>query len=260
MEEKRLLNIQNGQNFRDLGGYQAIDCHYTKWHRLVRSGSLANLNQKDLTILEKIPITLDLDFRAPEEVHRSQDHVPTTAQYHHLPVFTSDETDASHSDQEIADRMAQPGNGYRHMLDVYRRMVTVPTAKNAYQQMFQLLMENDHGATLFHCTAGKDRTGMGAFLILSALQVPLETIKQDYLLTNSATRDFRHRWLDMLRAEGESETVVQNRHDLGSVSIDYLNEALKIIEKNYGDVDHYLTDYLQLSKGDLATLRHQYLE
>lgn len=260
MEEKRLLDIQNGQNFRDLGGYQTNDGHHVKWHRLIRSGSLANLNQADLQTLVKIPVTLDLDFRAPEEVNRSQDHVPTTAQYHHLPVFKSDETDASHSDEEIADRMAQPGNGYRHMLDVYRRMVTVPTAKAAYQEMFRLLLSNDHGATLFHCTAGKDRTGMGAFLILSALQVPLDTIKQDYLLTNEATHDFRHNWLQMLRAEGESEVVVQNRHDLGSVSLDYLNEALKIIEKDYGDVDHYLTDYLQLSQEDLAVLRQQYLE
>lgn len=101
---------------------------------------------------------------------------------------------------------------------------------------------------------------MGAFLILSALQVPLETIKQDYLLTNEATYDFRHNWLQMLRAEGESNTVVENRRALGSVSLDYLQQALTIIKNNFGDVDHYLTDYLQLSQGDLTDLRHQYLE
>ncbi len=260
MNNQRLLNIQNGQNFRDLGGYETADGHHVKWHKIIRSGSLANLNHHDLQLLANIPVTLDLDFRAPEEVKRSQDHVPDTATYHHLPVFKSDETDASHSDEEIADRMAQPGNGYRHMLDVYRRMATVETAKVAYQEMFRLLLENNDGATLFHCTAGKDRTGMGAFLILSALQVPLETIKQDYLLTNEATYDFRHNWLQMLRAEGESDTVVENRRALGSVSLDYLQQALTIIKNNFGDVDHYLTDYLQLTQGDLTDLRHQYLE
>lgn len=260
MNNERLLNIQNGQNFRELGGYETTDGHHVKWHKIIRSGSLANLNKHDLQLLDDIPVTLDLDFRAPEEVKRSPDHVPGTATYHHLPVFKSDETDASHSDEEIADRMAQPGNGYHHMLDVYQRMVTVATAKAAYQEMFRLLLGNNDGATLFHCTAGKDRTGMGALLILAALQVPLETIKQDYLLTNKATYEFRHNWLKMLRAEGESETVVENRRALGSVSPDYLQQALTIIKNNFGDIDHYLTDYLQLTQGDLIDLRHQYLE
>ena len=256
MTGQRLLDIQDGHNFRDLGGYETKDGRHVKWHRLIRSGSLAHLNT-----LAAIPVTIDIDLRAPEEVKQAPDKLPQTASYYHLPVFKSDETDASHSDEEIMSRILKPGNGYQHMLDVYRRMVEVPTAKAAYQRMFELLLSNNPAqASLFHCTAGKDRTGMAAYLILSALQVPEETILKDYLLTNKATQSFREQWLQTLRDKGESEVVVENRRALGSVSVDYLNQAIDLINTNYGNVQNYLTEYFDLSPNDLKQLQQLYLD
>lgn len=246
MTGQRLLDIQDGHNFRDLGGYETKDGRHVKWHRLIRSGSLAHLNKHDLSTLAAIPVTIDIDLRAPEEVKQAPDKLPQTANYYHLPVFKSDETDASHSDEEIMSRILKPGNGYQHMLDVYQRM-------------FELLLSNTQ-ASLFHCTAGKDRTGMAAYLILSALQVPEETILKDYLLTNKATQDFREQWLQALRDKGGSEVVVENRRALGSVSADYLNQAINLINTNYGDVQNYLTEYLDLSQNDLKQLQQLYLD
>ena len=214
-----------------------------------------------LSTLAAIPVTIDIDLRAPEEVKQAPDKLPQTASYYHLPVFKSDETDASHSDEEIMSRILKPGNGYQHMLDVYRRMVEVPTAKAAYQRMFELLLSNNPTqASLFHCTAGKDRTGMAAYLILSALQVPEETILKDYLLTNKATQSFREQWLQMLRDKGENEVVVENRRALGSVSVDYLNQTIDLINTNYGNVQNYLTEYFDLSPTDLKQLQQLYLD
>ena len=261
MTGQRLLDIQDGHNFRDLGGYETKDGRHVKWHRLIRSGSLAHLNEHDLSTLAAIPVTIDIDLRSPEEVKQAPDKLPQTSSYYHLPVFKSDETDASHSDEEIMSRILKPGNGYQHMLDVYRRMVEVPTAKAAYQRMFELLLSNNPTqASLFHCTAGKDRTGMAAYLILSALQVPEETILKDYLLTNKATQSFREQWLQMLRDKGENEVVVENRRALGSVSVDYLNQTIDLINTNYGNVQNYLTEYFDLSPTDLKQLQQLYLD
>lgn len=261
MAGQRLLDIQDGHNFRDLGGYETKDGRHVKWHRLIRSGSLAHLNEHDLNTLAAVPVSIDIDLRAPEEVKQAPDRLPQNASYYHLPVFKSDETDASHSDEEIMSRILKPGNGYQHMLDVYRRMVEVPTAKKAYQRMFELLLSNEpKQASLFHCTAGKDRTGMAAYLILSALQVPEKTILKDYLLTNEATHDFRERWLQTLRDKGESDVVVENRRALGSVSVDYISQAINLINANYGNVQNYLTEYFGLSANDLKQLQHLYLE
>lgn len=259
MVNKRLLPIKNGYNFRDLGGYPTTDGHTTKWHRLIRSGSLARLDQADLKCLEKVPVKVDIDLRAPAEITAAPDHVPATAQYYQLPVFASDETDASHSDEEIAAQMQQPGNGYRHMLDVYRRMVTITSAKKAYQKLFALLLEDHDGTILYHCTAGKDRTGMASFLILSALGVDEEIIMEDYLLTNAVTHDFRDKWLQSMRDKGASEELVTNRAALSSVAPDYLNTAIKLIKENYGDVEHYLHDHLELTNDDITQLRRLYL-
>ena len=259
----RLLNINNGHNFRDLGGYQTTDGRTTKWRQLLRTGSLATLTDGDLTTLSQIPVTQDIDLRGQAEVRQMPDRVPATATYYHLPVFDEDETDASHSNEEIAKRMQEEGNGYRHMLTVYSRMATIPSAKRAFRQLFDRLLENQGGATIFHCTAGKDRTGMAAFLILSALGVPRETIQKDYLLTNQVTEDFREGWLAQMRKDlpqtPATDTLINNRRDLASVNIDYLNTAITTIEDHYGDVQHYLTDYLELTGEQLRQLRDRYL-
>ncbi len=260
----RLLNINNGHNFRDLGGYQAADGRTIKWRQLLRTGSLATLTDDDLTTLSQIPVTQDIDLRGQAEVRQMPDRVPETATYYHLPVFDEDETDASHSNEEIAKRMQEEGNGYRHMLTVYSRMATIPSAKRAFRQLFDRLLENQDGATIFHCTAGKDRTGMAAFLILSALGVSRETIQKDYLLTNQVTKDFREGWLAQMRKDlpqtPATDTLINNRRDLASVNIDYLNTAIATIEDHYGDVQHYLTDYLELTDDQLRQLRDRYLE
>lgn len=101
---------------------------------------------------------------------------------------------------------------------------------------------------------------MAAYLILSALQVPEETILKDYLLTNEATKSFREQWLQTLRDKGESEVVVENRRALGSVSVDYLNQAIDLINTNYGNVQNYLTEYFNLSPNDLKQLQQLYLD
>lgn len=260
----RLLDINSGHNFRDLGGYQTVDGRTVKWRQLLRTGSLAELSDADLATLASIPVTQDIDLRGQAEVRQMPDRVPQTATYYHLPVFDEDETDASHSNEEIAKRMQEEGNGYRRMLKVYSRMVTIPSAKRAFQQLFARLLANQSGATLFHCTAGKDRTGMAAFLILSALGVPRETILDDYLLTNSVTKDFREDWLAQMKKElpqtPATEILINNRRALASVNADYLNTAVTAIENQYGDVQHYLTDYLELSDDHLHQLRDRYLE
>ncbi|WP_267201966.1 tyrosine-protein phosphatase [Limosilactobacillus kribbianus] len=261
---ERLLDIHSGYNFRDLGGYQTTDGQTVKWRRLLRTGSLAELDNQDLTKLAQIPVTVDIDLRGFAEISKDPDRVPAGANYYHLPVFVEDETDASHSDTEIAKRMSKPGNGYRHMLEVYERMATMPSAKKAYQEMFARLIANETGAAIFHCTAGKDRTGMAAFLLLSALNVPRETILQDYLLTNQVTKDFREQWLAQMRQNlpqgPATDVLINNRRELASVNSDYLTKAITTIEANYGNVHHYLTDYLAISPTELAQLRHNYLE
>lgn len=262
MKYERLLPIQHGNNFRDLGGYTTTDGHTIKWGRLIRSGHLNSLDQHDLDVLAQFNVKLDLDFRAPDEISARPDKIPTGAAYTALPVFQTDETDASHSQEQImADYSDRPDAGYKHMLDVYRDMVTTKQAKESYQTFFsQLLSNDDHSAALFHCTASKDRTGMGAVFLLSALNVDRPTIVRDYLLTNSVTKDFVAANIAKIKAAGLPDAFAQNTFALSTVSPDYVNTALQEIDSQYGDVKNYLQQYLAVSESQMKDLQKLYLD
>lgn len=264
MNKERLLKINNGYNFRELGGYKTRDGHTIRWGRLIRSGALNRLTAVDEQVLAQLPVKVVIDLRGQPEVNAAPDRVPTTATYHHLPVFNVDVTNASRSDAEVAKEMQVVGNGFRHMLVEYDQMVKAPTAKHAYREMFRLLLANEDGATLFHCTAGKDRTGFGAFLILTALGVPQATIFDDYLLTNQATATFRKTWLASLRDTdqdlGNLDAVIKNRSDMIKAYREYLEHAVATVNQVAGSPQRYLTDYLGLTTGDLIDLRRLYLQ
>lgn len=264
MTHQRLLAIKNGYNFRELGGYETTTGQTIKWGRLIRSGGLGRLDNNDEQLLSNVPVTVDIDFRSKPEVAANPDQVPPTADYYNLPVFDIDVTNASRSDEEIAKKMQEVGNGFEHMKMEYGQMAKIPSAKHAYQQMFHLLLTNESGATLFHCTAGKDRTSFGAFLIMTALGVPRETIFKDYLLTNEVTAKFRDQWLKQLRNTtknlGNLDAVVKNRGDMIAAYREYLENAIKVVDQLAGSPENYLTDYLGLSKGDITDLRRLYLD
>lgn len=261
MTTNRLLPIKHGRNFRDLGGYQTTDGRTIQWHRLIRSGHLHTLDDADLNYLTNLNVTLDLDFRAPGEIAAQPDQVPTTATYHQLSVFQTDRTDASHSQEQIEQEFSgDPKAGYHHMLDVYREMVTASKAKAAYQSFFaQLLSLSPDQAVIFHCTAGKDRTGVGAILLLAALNVDRQTAINDYLLTNTINHDFLQHTVDQIDAAGKSDAFAQNTLSLMSVSPNYINVALEIIDRDYGSIKNYVQQYLGVTDQELRDLQRLFL-
>ncbi|WP_125582734.1 tyrosine-protein phosphatase [Levilactobacillus cerevisiae] len=264
MTNNRKLNVTGGWNFRELGGYKTVDGHTVKWHKLLRTDGLARLTPEDQQLLTDYGVAADVDFRSKDEQKMAPDKVPAGVKYHFLPVFPADdETDASATQEQLEARFnGDNESGYRHMLDVYQKMVTLPTAQEAYHNFFGTLLGNevDQQSVLFHCTAGKDRTGMGAFLALSALNVDPQTIQQDYLLTNPNVMPLVDRQSDKARQDGHTENFVANIRALSTVNADYLAAAMKVINTQYGGTQDYLHDVLGLSHSDLTTLKRLYLD
>lgn len=264
MTNNRKLNVTGGWNFRELGGYSTVDGHTVKWHKLLRTDGLARLTPDDQTLLQDYGVVADVDFRSNAERQQAPDKVPAGVKYHFLPVFPEgDETDASATQEELEQRFnSNDQAGYQHMLDVYRKMVTLPSAQAAYHDFFVTLLTNEQTekSVLFHCTAGKDRTGMGAFLTLNALNVDPQTIQQDYLLTNANVKPLVDKQSEQARQSGHSEAFVTNIRALSTVNPDYLAAATKVINTQYGGVQDYLHDVLGLSHTDLTNLRKLYLD
>lgn len=259
----QLIGITSGRNFRELGGYETLSGKKIKFHKLLRTGNLADLSPFDLDYLKDYGVKYVVDFRSQEEVDRQPDRVPEGAKYDYNPVFSDDLTNSSKSINDLDAQSKDDANfGFDHMLYAYEDMVESESAQKAYRKFFDYLLENknEDEALIFHCTAGKDRTGFGALLVLTALGVPLQTIKKDYLLTNITTKDFVDGMVARERAQGKNENTLQSIRDIQSVHPEYINHAVKVINDNYGSINNYLREVMHLSSADIMELRRIYLE
>lgn len=259
----QLIGVTSGRNFRELGGYETLSGKKIKMHKLLRTGNLADLSPFDKQFLTDYGAKYDVDFRSKEEVDNQPDRVPDGVEYIYDPVFSEDLTNSSKS---ITDLDTQAHNdadfGFNHMHYAYEDMIESEPAQKAYRKFFDVLLENtvDGESVIFHCTAGKDRTGFGALLALSALGVPLNTIKKDYLLTNITTKDFVDSMVEHARQNGKNENVLQSIRDIQSVRSEYLDHAVKVLNDEYGGINNYLRDVMKLSSADIMKLRNIYLE
>lgn len=255
--ESRVVVLDGGVNFRDLGGYRNVQGRRVKWRKIMRCGHLASLSDSDLDILEQIGISKVHDFRREEEQVQSPSSAIRAEFIDDYQILIGDisrfweflfegELTAESSHQLVV-------NSYRSCIDS-----VIP----AFSRFMRHIVDNADNASLFHCSAGKDRTGMAAALILAALDVPRETIIEDYMLT------LEHYNSDKLIAIVEehlrrAEVKSWDREWLMpycSVHQDNIVAFLDAIEERYGDVKNYLVSALGLTMADLEKMHNCYLE
>lgn len=251
---ERLLPLQGGRNFRDLGGYRTRDGHTVKWGLLFRSGSMHGLAPADFNYLYKLGIRTVCDFRDVHE--RAVEPVAWPAGK--APTVFADDYDMSQNGSipKMDARDWTPEKARQVMAATYPRLLA--SFKGQYQRMFQQLLAGN-APLAFNCTAGKDRTGVAAALLLTALGVPRETVIQDYELTN--------RYLDAAKVAQTSQATgdwaklpppVLKAFMAADPS--YIEAVFAVIDKHPGGVDGYLRDEMKLSEVDIARLRRLYLD
>ncbi|MBU3851429.1 MAG: tyrosine-protein phosphatase [Candidatus Paralactobacillus gallistercoris] len=260
---QRILPIKDGNNFRELGGYETTDGKTIKTHKVIRSGALNNLKSDDLAYLAKYGVKYDVDFRSNEECREKPDNLPSGTTYYWDPVLHFDEMDNTDTLATLQNDFAQNKHiGYEHMISVYHNMIKKPDANQAYRKFFDYLLMNDQPrqCLLFHCTSGKDRTGIGAILLLSALGVPENVIKQDYLLSNQTIQSVLTPLLQQVQQKSHNnETLITNIRNLLTVSEDYYQTAMDDIRDMSGNVINYLHEVIKVTDDEIEQLRQIYL-
>lgn len=257
---ERFLNLQGGVNFRELGGYETEDGHVTKWHKALRCGSMACLTDEDLDFLADYGLTGVVDLRSESECSYSPDRIPAGAQYVSASVYPLDHSLLE--DVGIAKYSALSRNGLDFVAETYTKMLADPHAQGAYRKMFRTLIESDRDgqSTAFHCVAGKDRTGIGAFLFLSLLGVRRETVLEDFMLTNLAFSKMstEEQNTAVMNAKGD-ELAEQLNSYLGVRKEHFavLEDSVRIIS---GDIRNFCRDCLDVGDDDYERLREAYLE
>lgn len=242
----RALPLDGASNFRDLGGYPAAGGRRTRWRRLFRADHLAALTPADAARLRTLGLARTVDFRAlPERAARPY-ALPGVVQ-HALPIEPA-VTRHLHALQRQGQTVTPPVMASL-MQDTYRAFVH--DNATAFAGLFAQLLESD-APLVFHCTAGKDRTGLAAALVLLALGVPREVVMQDYLLTNQLYR------LPPLQDHPLLPRAAQQV--MWGVQRPFLQAALDAIDATPGGMDAWLRRTLALGAPERRRLAALYLE
>ncbi|MHA8138515.1 tyrosine-protein phosphatase [Lactobacillaceae bacterium Scapto_B20] len=257
-ENKRLLDIKNGYNFRDIGGYPAADGRKTKWHKMIRSGNLAELDPVDQSYLKNYGLTNDIDLRSKSERDSEPDLVPDGIKYSINPIFEQKQRRTANLMKELYSE--NPDAGKQHMRHVYENIIESPIARDAYRKLFKTLLTQPSGCSLMHCSQGKDRTGMGIVMLLFVLGVDESDIKKDYLASAEAMKPYVQKKIAEYEPYVNNKIFKDNITALYTVSIDYYNAAMDKIKELYGNMDNFIHQYLGLSDTDIQQLRNEYLE
>ncbi len=240
----RHLAMQGASNFRDLGGYAAHGGRSVRWRVLFRSDHLANLTDTDLGQLQAVKIGRSFDFRGQQESAAQAYEWPGT-QRHSLSIEPTLVQTLQWQQQSGHSVTVQ--SAVEAMQDTYRGFVRGNSDR--FAQLFAHLLAHD-APLVFHCTAGKDRTGLAAALILAALGVSQADILQDYLLTNA---HYRRETAHHSPLAPEVLAVVW------AVQEAFLGAALRAIDADYGSMAQYLESRLGLTPPALERLRQTYL-
>jgi protein-tyrosine phosphatase len=245
----REVKLQGAVNFRDIGGYTTKDGKKVKMNVLYRSAALNTLTDADLDKLSGLHIKYNFDFRGPFEVKTAQDKMPTGTIRISLPAGSENIGDSNYM-----KNMSSMIKSDSFLLSFYTNLTPF---KDRYTPLFDSLLSNKNvSPMLFHCTAGKDRTGIAAALILYALGVDEQTIYEDYEATNYYRRNENAKTIaQMTRYYGLDEKTASN---LMGAKKEYIAATFTTIRAQYGTIELYLDKVLGLTKAKIAILKKYY--
>jgi protein-tyrosine phosphatase len=244
-EPSRILPLQGASNFRDLGGYEAAGGRPVRWRRLFRSDHLGALTEADKAVLSGLGVAKAFDFRGHAERAAAAYQLPGLQQ-HSLAI----EPTVVQRLQDLA-ALGRPISGAQTaalMVELYRGLVN--DQSHRFAELFAMLLDTD-APVVMHCTAGKDRTGIAAALLLLALGVPRDVVEHDYLLSNEAFRP-----APVVHDTLSPEALAV----LWRVQPDFLDAALHAVDTDHGGIEHYLSRRLGLNAAARAKLAARWLE
>ena len=256
------------KNTRDLGGMRAADGRHIRKGRLLRSGHLYIASPEDLLILKELDIRKIYDFRSRQEREEKPDPLIGREENLHVPILrdlaaglTRDrKSDEQAFDIVIRKAKEDPSYGLRYMCDTYRNLVSDPYAVSQYSWFLHDVAQQAEGAVLWHCTAGKDRAGFAAVLLLEILGVSREDILEDYLSTNLHLSDEVMQILAMLRKKlgliGDEEAVLE----LFGAKEEFLDVIYRYVEEHFGGMEGFLKEGMHIDDSLREQFRENYLE
>ena len=252
--KRRHLALEGAPNFRDLGGYTTEDGHSVKWGLFFRSDNLHELTDADLERFGELGIRLVCDFRGPEERSEEPDRLPTLDPPAVAELEIWDESFSAGSLRERIRSGDLEGLDLGELL-IRGNILFATRFADRYAAMFERITQPQNLPALVHCTAGKDRAGIASALVLRTLGVPLETLNDEFLLTNHYTAEKIERTILKARVFSFFRVDAEKLRPILGVERRYLEAGFKAIDENYGSFETYRRDALGLDDEKLRAFR-----
>lgn len=252
---ERVLPIEQGSNFRDVGGYVTKDGHRVRWGKAFRSGAMPLFTQADYALVGQLGIGSVVDLRSLEEREVAPDQI-------------DDRTGALFiaNDYSLKPLMANfsKGNG-ENMYKGMEKMLA-PQLRSLYRRI-----EANEGAVVYHCSAGQDRTGMATAMLYDMLGVDRETILKDYHMSTALRRpqyempkvnpaDYPNNPILQYYLSGDEKKRATAEPLYTPSGASHLAQFFTYIDSEYGGSEGYMKKELGLSDADIAKLRATMLD
>jgi len=261
MNQKKCIELQGAFNFRDFGGYDIQNGSKIKPGLLYRSESLARLTDSDLKKIESLGIKIVCDLRTHDEVKKEPDrlpnnsgiksiHIPMKSKWHHelgiLPTIFS-----------LVTGKARKMDFEKVLIEIYREFVT--DFNHEFSTILKLFTDSNNLPILIHCKGGKDRTGFACALIQLLLEMPLELVDQDYLLTNKCFEKIKDEFMDRFKYLSIFGVTKEKLLPFFEARKQYLEAAFDQIKMDYGTVNDYTERGLSFLAEDIIKLKNNLL-
>ncbi|HUD94494.1 tyrosine-protein phosphatase [Sphingobium sp.] len=254
LDLERVVPLEGGHNFRDLGGYPTMDGRTVARGLIYRSGTMAELSDGDHAMLDAIGLKVICDFRSSQERDRRPSRLPAMASYE---IWARDHHSSA---GDVTFALQTPGatadTARLHILEAYRDLAYEQAP--SYRELFRRIVDGPL-PLVFHCAAGKDRTGIAAALLLDLLGVERAIIMQDYALTDR----FFARGCELVAKDPFGAKLKgidpQIWEPIMRADPSYLAAMFDTLEQRHGSARGFLKEELDLSDADCATIRTRLL-
>jgi protein-tyrosine phosphatase len=241
-ELPKTIRLDGASNVRDIGGWPTRDGGTVKFGRVFRSAALTDLTDKDQLRLSEIGLRTICDLRGTRESAQAPSRLTILApRLHPLPIEPS-------IGASLRDLRRNSQFSGENVMEVLRTAYVAYALEwsHRYRAMFALLLQEEPLPLLFHCSAGKDRTGFGAALLLQTLGVPWEAVREDYLATNRL-------W------GGDPVLAAELPPDVAAVMLSahesWLAAAFDAIRGTFGSFESYLQERIGIDAAARVRLR-----